>query len=278
MLSIILLSLSHDLNLQSGNSLIIDNSTLQIGGTITSSGYFDVSNGTIEENGTAAQTIPANAFANNSLLNLIINNTSSGGVSLGGALDIYNSLNFAGTGKKLTTSGNLTFKSTATNTAWLGDMTGNTIKGKATVERYLPSRRAWRFLSVPTNSTQTIKKAWQEGASPGSNPVPGYGVQLTGPGGTAAGFDAYSAAPSMKAYNSLTNAWVGVPTTNATAIKATTGYMVFVRGDRTISSSFMSPTQTTLRTKGTLYTGNQTPITSKCRAIYRHWQSLSIHH
>ncbi len=36
--------------------------------------------------------------------------------------------------------------------------------------------------------------------------------------------------------------------------------MVFVRGDRTISSSFMAPTQTTLRTKGTLYTGNQTPV------------------
>ncbi len=64
----------------------------------------------------------------------------------------------------------------------------------------------------------------------------------------------------MKIYNSLTNDWVGVPTTNATAIKATTGYMVFVRGDRTISSSFMAPTQTTLRTKGTLYTGNQTPV------------------
>ena len=64
----------------------------------------------------------------------------------------------------------------------------------------------------------------------------------------------------MKTYNPVTNAWVGVPTTNATGIKATTGYMVFVRGDRTINSAFVAPTETTLRTKGKLYTGDQTPI------------------
>ena len=118
---------ANNLNLQGGNSLILDSSTMQIGGTIVSAGSFDASKGTIEMNSTAAQTIPAHTFVNNALWNLIINNTNSGGVSLGGALDIYNSLNFTGTGKKLTTNGKLTFKSTASNTAWLGDMTGNTI-------------------------------------------------------------------------------------------------------------------------------------------------------
>ena len=67
----------------------------------------------------------------------------------------------------------------------------------------------------------------------GSNPVPGFGIQLSGAGGTAAGFDVYTAAPSMKTYNSSTGAWVGVPNTNTAGIKATDGYMVFVRGDRT---------------------------------------------
>jgi len=235
--------------------------TVHLGGTINNSGTIDASNGTIEMTGSSSQTIPANTFQNNALYNLIISNTSVGGVSLGGPLDIYGSLSYSGTGMKLTTNDNLTFKSTATNTAWLGDMTGNTITGKATVERYLPSRKAWRFLSVPTNTTQTIQQTWQEGAaSTGSNPVPGYGIQITGAGGTAAGFDIYTATTSMKTYNPVTNAWVGVPTTNATGIKATTGYMVFVRGDRTINAAFVAPTETTLRTKGTVYTGDQTPI------------------
>ena len=252
---------THNLNLQSGNSLIIDSATVQIRGTITNLGSFDASAGSVEMNGTAAQIIPAHAFMNNSLLNLIISNTSAAGLSLGGSLDIYNSLSFSGIGKKLLTNDNLTFKSTATNTAWLGDMTGNTITGKATVERYLPSRKGWRFLSIPTNTAQTIRQTWQEGAaSTAANPVPGYGIQLSGAGGTAAGFDLYSATPSMKTYNSATDTWTGVSGTGIN-IKATTGYMVFVRGDRT-ANAFNSPvTQTTVRTKGTLYTGNQAAIT-----------------
>ncbi len=132
--------------------------TLQISGAITNNGTFDASNGTVEMNGNAAQTIAANTFQNNAVNNLVISNTSATGVTLDGALDIYGSLIYSGTGKKLITNDNLTFKSTAANTAWLGDMTGNTITGKATVERYLPSRRAWRFLSVPTNTTQTIQQ------------------------------------------------------------------------------------------------------------------------
>ena len=162
---------------------------------------------------------------------------------------------------KLATRGNLTLKSTATNTAWLGDMTGNTITGKVTVERYISSRKAWRFLSVPANTTQTIQEAWQEGAtSTTSDPVPGYGIQLSGAGGTAAGFDLYSATPAIKTYNSSTNTWVGVANTNATVITSADGYMTFIRGDRTANSISSPVTSTTLRVKGTLYTGNQTPI------------------
>ncbi|KAA9034255.1 hypothetical protein FW778_22860, partial [Ginsengibacter hankyongi] len=75
--------------------------TVHLGGTINNSGIINAANGTIEMNGSAAQTIPANAFVNNALNNLIISNTHASGVSLGGALDIYNSVTFSGTGKKL---------------------------------------------------------------------------------------------------------------------------------------------------------------------------------
>ncbi|WP_202552451.1 hypothetical protein, partial [Ginsengibacter hankyongi] len=183
------------------------------------------------------------------------------GVSLGGALDIYNSVTFSGTGKKLTTNDTLTFKSTASGTAYLGDMTGNTITGKATVERYVSAHKAWRFLSIPTNTTQTVRQTWQEGAaSSSSNPAPGFGTQVTGAGGTAAGFDLYSPLPSVKTYNSSSNTWVGISST-ANTIKATDGYMVFIRGDRTVTAISAPATATVLRTKGNLYTGDQTPVT-----------------
>ncbi|KAA9034499.1 hypothetical protein FW778_21930, partial [Ginsengibacter hankyongi] len=84
-----------------GATLTITNATMQISGTITNNGTINAANGTIEMNGSAAQTIPAGAFQNNALNNLIISNTNASGVSLGGALDIYNSVTFSGTGKKL---------------------------------------------------------------------------------------------------------------------------------------------------------------------------------
>ena len=64
----------------------------------------------------------------------------------------------------------------------------------------------------------------------------------------------------MKKYNSATNAWDGIANTNTALIKATDGYMVFVRGDRIANAFNSTPTQTVLRTKGNLYIGNQPPI------------------
>lgn len=252
---------TYDVSMMDTSMLNVNNSTLRIADSIYSSSNINLRYGTLEMFGSNAQVTPASPFVNNAVNDLIVSNISASGVSLNGAVDIYNSLTYSDIGMKLTTNDNLTFKSTAANTAWLGDMTGNTITGKATVERYISSRKAWRFLSIPTNTTQTTRQTWQEGATTtGSNPVPGYGIQLTGAGGTAAGFDLYSATPSMKTFNSSTSLWVGVPNTNVAGIKATDGYMVFIRGDRT-ANAFTSPvTQTTVRTKGTLYTGNQTPI------------------
>ena len=250
-----------NLFINTGASLTITNATLQLTGSINNSGTFDVSNGGIELNGSALQIIPANAFLNNALKDLIISNSSVAGVRIDGALDVYGSLVYTGTGMTLNTNDYLALKSTATNTAWIGDMTGNTIIGKVSVERYISAHKAWQFLSVPTNnSSQTIKEAWQEGATTtGSDPVAGFGTQITGAGGTAAGFDLYSATPSMKTYNSATDTWVGVAGTNI-PIKSATGYMTFIRGDRT-ANVFSSPaSQTVVRTKGDLYTGDQSPI------------------
>ena len=163
---------------------------------------------------------------------------------------------------KLITNDTLTLKSTALNTARIGVVTGDTITGKVTVERYIAAHKAWYFLSIPTNTTQTVQQAWQEGATnTDSDLVQGYGTQITGLGGTPAGFDVYTSTPSMKRYNSATNGWTGISSTNIEDIKITDGYMVFIRGDRTVKTQISASTETVLRTKGNLFTGDQIAIT-----------------
>ncbi len=251
------------------NNISIENSsvltltgTLRIAGSITNSGSFIADAGTIEMIGTSSQVIPINAFEENSLNNLIISNSSVAGVSLNGALDIYGSLTYNGIGKTFATNDLLTLKSTALNTAWVGDMTGNSIVGKVTVERFISARKAWRYLSVPTNSTQTFKDTWQEGAATSSdNLTNNYGIQLTSNRSSwaADGFDNSSGSPSIKTYVPATNAFVGITSTN-NAMNSTDGYMTFIRGDRTVISTATAPTQTVLRTTGYLYTGDQPSI------------------
>jgi len=207
--------------------------------------------------------------------NVIIANTSAAGVILGGALDVYGSLTYSGTGRKLTTSDTLTLKSTASNTAWLGDMTGNTIIGKVTVERYIPTGtshgKSWQLLAAPTNS-QTIKVSWMEGGVIPATPN-GYGAWITGVIGTAGGFDAYSVAPAMKTYYPSTDSWVTVGNPNTTPIHNDNGYMIFVRGDRSVVNAFganSAAVPTNLRSKGTLLTGTLPPINvpaGKCQSI-----------
>ena len=64
----------------------------------------------------------------------------------------------------------------------------------------------------------------------------------------------------MKTFNPATNSWLGIPNTNVAGIKATEGYMTFIRGDRTANTVNSVTTQTVVRTKGNLYTGDQAPV------------------
>ncbi len=251
------------LNVNSGSHLTVDNATISIGGAVSSSGTFDVTNGTVVMDGSSAQFIPANTFARNTIKNLGINNT----VTLQGQDTLTGTLFFHANNKTFNTANFLTLKSTAIGTANVADITygglvtGNIISGNVTVERYLSAHKAWKFLSIPTNTVQTVRQAWQEGGiNTGDNPVPGYGTQITGSGGVAGGYDLYTATPSMKTYNSATNTWVGIANTIASGIKNIEGYMVFDRGDRTANAYTSISTQTVLRTTGSLYTNDQAPI------------------
>lgn len=265
-----------DLVLKNSSPVVtLNGGTLQVYRNFNvTNGYIVGNNGTLEMKGSAAQNIPAALFQNNNLLNLIIDNSDAAtGVTLNGALDIYRSLTFGASGRKLNTNDYLTFKSTATQTAWLGKLTAsNVITGKATIERNIPLHsKAWQFLSTPINasSTITVKDAWQEGATVANgNPHPGYGTQLGSPRTNAVsqpnpGFDVKSVTPSIKVYDRSINNYRALNRTD-TVIYNPKGYMVFVRGDRSVinfSGPNSSPTGTVMRMKGTLNTPANPPAT-----------------
>lgn len=252
----------NNITLAATTTLTINNSTLQVAGAIANSGTIYAATATLILNGSAAQAIPANSFASNAIYDLIISN-SNGSVTLMGDLSIYGSVTFTGTGKTFFTNDYLTLKSTATNTARVGDLTSNTINGQVTVERYISAKKAWRLLSVPTNTTQTIKAAWQEGAVNGAaNPIPNFGTQITSnrSSWSADGFDLYSVNPSMKAFDPVSNDYAGITATNAAFPTFANGYMIFVRGERTATAVNSPVAETVLRTKGPLFSGDQPAI------------------
>ncbi|RYE22683.1 MAG: T9SS type A sorting domain-containing protein, partial [Sphingobacteriales bacterium] len=253
----------HNLTVANGASVKVEHARIKVAGVISNLGSIDLSKGTLEFEGVTPQTITANTFVNNAVENLIISNRSDSGLVLAAPLDVYDALTYTTNGKSFITNDFLTLKSTATQTARVGNMNGKTITGNVSVENYISARKAWYFLAVPTNSANTIHQSWQEAAvNAAANPAPGYGTQITGTVSNwqASGFDNYSPGVAIKKYNQVSNNWVGVSTTNATGIKNVDGYMIFIRGDRTVSASTPNATPTVLRTKGPLYTGNLTAV------------------
>ena len=248
-------SIVKDLTIDSSASLTVSGGNLQITGAITNSGTLDASNGTIEMHGTSPQIIPAGAFKNNNVKNLIISNTSSGGVTLAGNVDVYQSLTYGVSGAKLNTGGYLTLKSNASETAWVGDMTGQTITGDVTVERYVAAINNWQFLAVPTQTMQTIHQAWQENQDSGVVGTVGYGTNITGPAG-GIGFDFTSPNPSMKYWDWAANSYKTITNTSIQFPNIKNGFFIYIRGDRRATASGTTPHQSTvLRTKGPLNIG-----------------------
>jgi hypothetical protein len=254
----------NNLTVASGATLTV-NGTLQVAGTITNNGTIDATNGTIEMNGSSAQTIAGSMFYNTTIKNLIASNPAGLSVSstAGDTLKISGGLTFGNSSATLNTGDNIDFLSTSTGTAYLGVVgSGNTITGKAIVDRYInigtasgQHAKSWEFLAAPTNG-QTIKQSWMEnGSSTG-----GYGIWLTGPGGTGSGFDASSPGVAIKTYNPTTNGWDAVSNTSSQVNNAN-GYMIFIRGDRTVNGTTVTvPKTTILRSKGNLITGSQSAI------------------
>jgi hypothetical protein len=178
-------------------------------------------------------------------------------------------------GKSITSGGNfthdgtMTFKSTATGTAAFGTLGGTftTVSGASTVERYIPAKRAYRFISPSVTTTTSIRDNWQEnGGTDG-----GLGTHITGLNGSANGFDSTTTNnPSLYTINHTTGAWTAVVNTNVNTLSAGTAYRLMVRGDRLTDLTTNTPTTsaTTLRATGALYTGNHPPTLNQASEGY----------
>lgn len=140
--------------------------------------------------------------------------------------------------------------------------------GRFVVERYIPSGashlKTWQFLAVPTNNAgagggQTINASWQEGNAALGNTAPGYGTIISN-NTAGAGFDIIGGVgPSMKTYVPASNNWAGVANTTGTEIYNQKGYMLFVRGDRSVQTYNGTANATTLRTRGKIMEAGSNP-------------------
>lgn len=164
-----------NIEIVSGASVTVDGGTLRIAGSIDNSGVFDAENGRIELVGSTVQAIPVGAFKNNTVRNFELDNNA--GASLGDTLKITDT--YYPTSGKLTTNGKLILKSNSTRTARIaeGSGSGNYIDGNVTVERYIPGRRAFRFLSHPFGNSIALEQLMDD-------------IDITGNGGTTNGFTA----------------------------------------------------------------------------------------
>jgi hypothetical protein len=265
--------------------LYINNSKAQVfyitpGGhfVINGSPSFVVNNASIKNNGTFtpgqgtvyftgySDTTVSNVTGDSvtQITNLTINK-SANGVAIKSPVWVTNVLAMAQ--GKLYADSALTLISNISNTARVAAVPSNcSINGKAIVQRFIPARRAWRLLTAPITSSNSIYNSWQNG---GVYTV-GEGTLITMPNpGAGSGMDAgINANYSMKSFNPATQGLVSVTNTINSNISQgingsadNTGYYIFVRGDRnplTVGNPSTVPiNSTTLSGSGLLQTGNQ---------------------
>lgn len=193
-----------------------------------------------------------NNLANNNLTSLSVNANFS----------LLKELKLGAASRLALGAGNVTLLSSATSTANVAEIPSNAIityasSGRFNVERYINTglaggqhTKGWQFVAANVAGV-SIRNSWMESG----NTNAGYGTYITDPSGTPGGYDAVSATPSLKYYNAATDTYFSAGNANSNDIKNDFGYMLYVRGDRTVTTVNGNPVPTTLRAKGTLITG-----------------------
>lgn len=265
------------MNLQSGAFITLGSNTFAINGAVTGTGTLTGTiNSNLEVNGTGTLYFTTGS---NNLNNFTVNST--GTVTLGTSVNVAGILTptlgtlalgsnnvtlLAGTNAEVGYGTRKTYPVTG-----IVGIVGGTIDytggGKFVAERYVPAKRAYRFITSQVNTTTNLRANWMENtynAGPGygtnNDPNPGYGTHITG---SAAGGDnldwTLTNNPSLFTYDNATQNWGAVYNSNGT-LAAGYPYRLMVRGNRGINLSLNNPpaSPTILRQTGTLITGNVT--------------------
>lgn len=251
------IALNASLTIDAGHSLAIyGNTTLE--GTLTNSGIITLA-------GNDQQLFATGAGIIGEMSTLVIDNRSSQGVQILKKLNITDELSpLRGDVHLIDT---ITIRSTGTKTARIGQVGATVVfhytPGVFIVERYIPDHeKGWQFLSAATFG-QTIRQAWQEGSVfPLDNNNPGYGTIITSnlPNALIQGFDLYTPlGNTLSIFNSTNNRWDGVPSTNTEPVSQPKGYMLYVRGDRSVQDVTTAPTAVTMRSTGHIYAPQSAP-------------------
>lgn len=191
---------------------------------------------------------------------------NSNGLLLEGELGIKDALRL--NNGAVTTNSNLVFESNSTETGQLSPLNGGSISGDVVAERWIEDQRAFRLLSSPLNAG-TIYDNWQEGADDYQHDHnPGFGTHITGNNTSQTnntsnnGFDWQpSGDPSLFTWDNSTQTWSAkTDNTDETNLNSADPYRIMVRGDRSIdvTDNETTPTETVLRSTGTIQTGTQT--------------------
>jgi hypothetical protein len=263
------------LSLTTNNDLVaIENNTLTLNGTVTGAGRLKGSaNAKVEIGGNGnLGTLLFDQTTDNTTntLKSFNYNRVNGSIDLGNKLIIVDEVN--PTNGTLNTNNNLTLRSNIQNTARIGrgNDAGNYINGEVIFERYVTANanRAWRMVTPGVTTNTTINANWQEGkvntivnSNVSANTL-GYGVHITGAGGSSNGFDVTQTnSASLYRFDQTIQGWALITNTNVNTLNAKTGYLLFVRGSRDNISPINTTTgssNVTLRAKGTLLQGTQT--------------------
>jgi uncharacterized protein (DUF2141 family) len=244
-----------DLNIAAGGTFTA-NADLQVTGIFTNNGTI-AGTGAVVLNGSSAQTITGTGTINNLTLNNSTGVTiTSGKTSIAGTLTLTSGV--------LTTGGLLSLKSDASSTGRIGTITGGSISGNLTQERYIATKTVRGYSFVASPFVQTIASSWQQqvhitGAGTGGTVCPSLTAHTNG-------FDAtVSNAASMFIYDGTKAAgsrWTSVTGTTAVSLTPGTGYRMNIRGPRSIGCSLLDGTVTavttaTLNSTGTLSNANK---------------------
>jgi hypothetical protein len=232
-------------------------------------------------NGTVGESINFNAPGGEELSNLTLNHSASVTTTINTDLIIYKGISFTSINDNLDFTGqHVTLKSLSSGTAYIGEVKGGLLGAtNVTVERYIDGtlnrtgKRSWRLLSIPLiPSTSTIRDLWAGAAANPAAPAGetnyNIGTLITGHhyanGDSAAlhGFDWFTGldattTSSIRYYNNTTYWASATNTPSPLNPPDKQGYMLYVRGDRTVASS-VDTGYTTLTPTGELNIGTVT--------------------